>query len=109
MNSIKKTIIASLILSALNTTMLANNGNQTTAEKEIQKHLAITTTSLPKKDNMKVDVVFTTQEDGRVNFVIAKTDNEQLKKEVEDRFSKIVLKTIKPNVCYGITLNLKTL
>lgn len=109
MNSVKKTIIAGLILSTLSSSALANNGDQTTAEKEIQKHLAITNTSLSKKDNMKVDVVFTTQEDGHVNFVIAKTDNEQLKKEVEDRFSKIVLKTIKPNVCYGITLNLKTL
>jgi hypothetical protein len=89
---------------------IAGTGGEGITEKEIQKHLSFPNILLPvnKSQSNKVDVVFTTNESGKVNLVIAKTDNEHLKKEIEKNFSKLTLKTTKPNVCYGVTLKLKT-
>lgn len=110
MNTLIKTIATGVMVSFLTTNTFALNGKHTTPEKEIQKHLAFPNVLVPvsKTESTKVEVLFTTQEDGQVNFVIAKTYNEQLKKEIEKNFAKLVLKSIKPNVCYGVTLNLKT-
>jgi hypothetical protein len=99
------TVFASLTLNSM-----AVTGGEGTTEKEIQKHLSFPNILMPvnKTQSNKVDVVFTTNENGQVNLVIAKTENKDLKKEIEKNFSKLVLKTTKPNVCYGVTLNLKT-
>lgn len=104
-----KLMIATVFVSLTINSMAVTWGEGTT-EKEIQKHLSFPNILMPvnKTQSNKVDVVFTTNENGRVNLVIAKTDNADLKKEIEKNFSKLVLKTTKPNVCYGVTLNLKT-
>lgn len=104
-----KLMIAAVFVS-LTLTGLAGTGGDGTTEKEIQKHLSFPNILLPinKTQCNKIDVVFTTNENGQVNLVIAKTENESLKKEIEKNFSKLVLKTTKPNVCYGVTLKLKT-
>jgi hypothetical protein len=104
-----KLMIATVFVS-LTLNGFAGTGGEGTTEKEIQKHLSFPNILLPvnKSHSNKVDVVFTTNESGKVNLVIAKTENESLKKEIEKNFSKLVLKTTKPNVCYGVTLKLKT-
>lgn len=84
-----------------------NNGGQMEAvkvsvQKEIQAgiHLAI-------EKSEKVDVLFTTDENGKVNLAIAKTGNETLKKAIEANFMKLSLSGLVPDNCYSITLNLK--
>jgi hypothetical protein len=52
-------------------------------------------------------VVFTTDEKGKVNFVLAKTENEILKKQIEKQFSEMILTKIKSNVAYSIVFNIK--
>lgn len=105
-----KIVATSIITCTMSINTFALNNKHTTPEKEIQKHLAFPNVLMPlsKTESTKVEVLFTVQEDGQVNFVLAKTNNEQLKKGIEKNFAKLVLKTIKPNVCYGVTLNLKT-
>jgi hypothetical protein len=56
-----------------------------------------------------VEVVFTTSENGKVNFVLAKTDNSILKKQIEKQFSELTLSKIKSNVAYSIVFNIKTI
>jgi len=59
-----------------------------------------------KKDSAeKVKVLFTTDSAGRVNFAIAQSTNERLKREVEKRFSGLILKGLPQNVVHGVTLS----
>ncbi len=94
-----------------NTTMNANNGTGETTESQIQKQLSIQplTTVTPKNTDVKIEVLFTTNEKGEVDMAIAKTQDTELKNAIEKGFMKLMLKNTKPNVCYGITIKLKTL
>jgi hypothetical protein len=56
-----------------------------------------------------VEVLFTTNESGHVNFALAKTQNEELKKEVEKQFYKLYLPKLKQDVVHSVVLNFKTL
>jgi hypothetical protein len=60
---------------------------------------------LPKK----VEVLFTTDKSGKVNFVLAKTENQLLKKEIEDEFSKLSLSKVCAEVVHSVVLNFQTL
>ncbi len=57
----------------------------------------------------KVNVVFTVNEAGQVNLVIANTENPSLKKDIEEQFLKLSLKQLKANNAYSIQFNFKTL
>lgn len=57
--------------------------------------------------NEKVEVLFTTAANGKVDVVIAKTENKDLQKTVESGFSRLRFDNIKPGDCYSVTLNLK--
>lgn len=57
----------------------------------------------------KVNVVFTVDEAGQVNLVIANTENQDLKKAIEGQFQKLSLKQLKANNAYSIQFNFKTL
>lgn len=101
-------ITAIVILNSLFVAPLkANNGAEASTEKQIQKQLNVNCTGLNAEEQTKVDVIFTTNEEGKVNLVIAKTENNEIRKEIEKNFSKLVLSKVKPNVCYGVTLNIK--
>lgn len=89
----------------------ANNGgtvmNET--EKTIREHVTFPNLILPIEKNEKVEVVFTTTESGKVNFVLAKTSNEILKKEIEKKFLSLTLSKLKANVAHSIVFNFKTI
>lgn len=61
-----------------------------------------------KVESRKVEVLFTTDSTGSVNFVLAKIDDEDLKKEIEKQFSKLKLPKLKHEVVYSVILNFRT-
>lgn len=79
----------------------------TETQKEIKHHVSFPNIILPLNKTEKVEVVFTTAENGKVNFVLAKTDNDVLKKQIEKQFAEMTLTKIKSNVAYSIVFNIK--
>lgn len=59
-------------------------------------------------ENVKVEVLFTTNVNGKVNFVFAKTENMELKKEIENQFLQLNFKDLKSEVVNSVTLSFKT-
>ena len=57
--------------------------------------------------DVKVEVLFTTDKNGDVNFAFAKTTNQQLKEEIEKQFSAMKLPQLKANVAHSVMLNFK--
>lgn len=53
----------------------------------------------------KIEVLFTTDTTGKVNFVLAKTRDEVLKQEIENQFSKLYLNKLKQNTVHSVVLN----
>jgi hypothetical protein len=93
-----------------------SNGNEnlTTGEsgiietqRSIKQHISFPNIILPFNKTEKVEVVFTTAENGKVNFVVAKTENDLLKKQIEKQFAEMILTKIKSNVAYSIIFNIK--
>jgi len=115
MNKINGRIIkaAALIVLSLGSILLkANGGNEAAIEtgKTIKEHVRFPKLILPvQQQNQKVEVIFTTSENGKVNFVLAKTDNANMKSEIEKQFSQLTLNKLKANVAYSIVLNIKTI
>jgi hypothetical protein len=107
---IKATALVVLTLGSF--LLQANNGSDVSVEtgKTIREHIKFPKFILPvQHQEQKVEVVFTTSENGNVNFVLAKTDNKDVKAEIEKQFSKLNLNKLKANVAYSIVLNFKTI
>lgn len=108
---IKATALVALTLGSF--FLHANNGGKegsVETEKTIKEHVKFPKLILPvQEQHQKVEVIFTTAENGNVNFVLAKTDNKEVKAEIEKQFSKLTLNKLKANVAYSIVLNFKTI
>jgi hypothetical protein len=104
-NKIKITALLAATLFLSSFSKASDIGTETS--KQIQEHLFFPNIIIQANQTNKVEVLFTTDNDGKVNFVLAKTENKDLKKEIEKHFSNLTLKDIKPNVCHAITLKLK--
>ena len=98
-------VLVSSFASASNLT--TGNEGVIETEKTIKRHMSFPNVIWVKNSSEKVEVVFTTNEKGKVNFVIAKTANEILKSEIEKQFSELTLLKIKSNVAYSIVFNIK--
>lgn len=89
------------------TSSFANEGTDSKSalnahvQQELRAHL-----SIKIERSEKVNVVFTTDETGKVNLVIASTKDPELKKAIESKFLQLQFKQLKADVAYGITLNL---
>lgn len=105
LSSILTFVLASSFVNATN----FSTGNESIieTEKTIKKHINFPNIIFTKSTSEKVEVVFTTNEKGKVNFVIAKTKNQRLKTEVEKQFLELTLAKIKSNVAYSIVFNIK--
>jgi hypothetical protein len=57
----------------------------------------------------KVEVLFTTDKAGNVNFVLAKTNDLKLKQEIEKQFLTLHLEKVKQDVVHSVVLNFKTI
>jgi hypothetical protein len=107
---LKASLVVALTLGSF--LVKATNGNEAAieTEKTIKEHVKFPKLILPvKQQNQKVEVVFTTSENGSVNFVIAKTDDKDVKAEIEKQFSQLNLNKLKANVAYSVVLNFKTI
>lgn len=89
----------------------AGTGNEVVneTEKTIKEHVKFPKLIVPTQQNEKVEIIFMTSENGKVNFVLAKTSNEALKKELEKQFAGLTLSKLKANVAHSIVFNFKTL
>lgn len=79
------------------------------ATKTIKEHVKFPNLLMSYSREEKVNVVFTVNDEGHVNLVIANTTNDILKKSIETQFSKLVLKQLKANNVYSIQFNFKTI
>ena len=106
---VKATAVLALTLSAF--LIKAKNGNEVAeeTEKTIKQHVKFPQFILPVQKSEKVEIVFTTGVNGKVDFVLAKTQNEILKKELEKQFLGLTLNKLKSNVAYSIVFNFKTI
>lgn len=77
-------------------------------EKTIKDYFKFPQIFIPVNESQKVEVLFTTNENGNVDFVLARTDDKNLRAEIEKQFSKLNLIKLKSNVVHSITLNIKT-
>ena len=71
-------------------------------------HILMPNLAKTKLESVKVEVLFTTNQKGEVNFVLAKTDQVELKKEIENQFLKLSFKNIKCDIVNSVTLTIKT-
>ncbi len=78
-------------------------------ETAIKQQVKFPSLILPTAKTEKVEVVFTTAANGKVDFVLAKTQNDILKKELEKQFLGLTLNKLKANVAYSIVFNFKTI
>lgn len=86
-----------------NTTIEINSIN------EIKNHLTFPKFIQETNHTEEVKVVFTVTETGKVNLVIANTNNTVLKQSIELQFMKLTLNHLKANHVYGIQFNFKTI
>lgn len=103
MKTIKTFILLSTAFLSLN--MSANNTAEE-AQKEIREKIHMDQ-SVCGSEN-KVEILFTTDEKGTVNFALAKTTNETLKKEIEKQFQTLHFNQLKKDAVNSVTLNFKT-
>ena len=71
--------------------------------------LLLTAFTVKPSTNLGLEVLFTTNLLGQVDFDLAKTINENLKSEIEKQFLKLNLTKLKSDVVHSVTLNIKTL
>ena len=62
-----------------------------------------------KINSQKVEVLFSTSKDGKVNFVFARTTNADLRAEIEKQFYALRLSALKENVVHSVVLNFRTI
>lgn len=81
------------------------------AEKTIRNYFRFPQVLLPHGEchGSKVQVLFTTDKSGKVNFVLAKTKDQVLKNEIERQFMNLHLQKLSQDVVHSVTLNFRTL
>jgi hypothetical protein len=91
----------------------ARNNNSET-RKTIHDYFKFPGVLMPHQDAkvhtvQKVEVLFTTDRNGKVNFVLAKTADRQLKAEIEKQFSALFLTKVKEDVVHSVVLNFRSI
>ena len=86
----------------------------TETEKTIKDYFKFPQILMPHKESKmtqsnKVEVLFTTDKNGKVNFVLAKTYDQELKSEIEKQFFTLHLSKLKQDVVHSVVLNFKTM
>lgn len=79
------------------------------ASRIIREHVKFPELLIPAGTEEKVNVVFTVNEAGHVNLVVANTDNRALRRSIEEQFATLSLRQLKANHAYSIQFNFKTL
>lgn len=115
-NLTKIILITGLILTtlvAVSNTTPSSSAVPAETEKTIRNYFKFPQVLLPhyesKTTSNRVEVLFTTDKTGKVNFVMAKTIDKELKLEIEKQFSNLQLSKLKQNVVHSVVLNFRTL
>lgn len=117
-NHFKKTIILGVL--ALTSWVTKAETTPTTKtfcsqlQKNIREHIKLSPQvimlSQPlHKNEYRVEILFTTNQTGQVNFALAKTSNSKLKTEIEKQFMTLKIASLKNDVVHSVILNFKTL
>jgi len=101
---ITKTFFGALAVLSLN--IKASTSPDINSQKEFIQHSVKFPESCDAK-NQKVEVLFTTNETGKVNFVLAKTDDKNLKQNLEKQFYNMRFTGMKQNVVNSVVLSFK--
>ncbi len=106
---LKALLVMGLTLSSL--TAKPNTGTNETVMIETEKIIkeSVKFPAICLTSNQKVEILFTTDQKGDVNFVLAKTENTILKKEIEKQFTGMHLSKLKQDVVHSVVLNFKTI
>jgi hypothetical protein len=105
--SIKGAIIAGLILFSLTAKPVTANIHPSGAvQKTIQEGIK---SPAGAPGNQKIEVLFTTNENGNVNFVLAKTKDAGLRQEIEKQFYNMHFTGLHSNVVNSVVLNFKSI
>lgn len=105
----KKTFIKGIMIAGL--TLIAFTakptgpltGTYATIEKTIKESLIFSASV----SEQKVEILFSTDQNGKVNFVLAKTNDADLKNKIEKQFYALHFKTLKQDAINSVTLNFK--
>lgn len=97
----------------------ASNGfnegpKKTETEKTIQHYFKFPQILMPqlaptKNEVVKVEVLYTTNAKGEVTFALAKTENQELKKEIESQFLKLKIKQVQTEVVNSVILQFRSI
>lgn len=107
----KMVLVAGLVITALNVkpnTVSGLSPDAIETEKTIKDYFKFPQIIVPVNESQKVEVLFTTNLNGKVDFVLAKTEDQNLKMEIEKQFLKLNLTKLKSDVVHSVTLNIKT-
>ena len=113
--SLKKSIafLAVGILFSLNTSAKVEGTPKTVvvedSNKTIKEQIKFPNLCMDFNKEEKVNVVFTVNETGNINLVVANTTNDKLKKSIETQFAKLKLSNLKANNAYSVVFNFKTI
>lgn len=75
------------------------------AQKEIQHHILLPANGV--SENQKIEVLFTLDKRGKVDFVLAKTSDAHLKNSIEKQFLNLILPGLNTEVVNSVILNIK--
>lgn len=117
LNFIKMSLFVALVFTSvigLSNTSPASGTVTSETERTIRSYFKFPQVLLPHYETKmaqenKVEVLFTTDKNGKVNFVLAKTSDPELKGEIEKQFSGLQLNKLKQNVVHSVILNFRTL
>ncbi len=109
MNTTNKIQKALLVMGLFFSALIAKPNTTDLTLIETEKTIKESVKFTNKNYNQKVEILFTTDKKGDVNFVLAKTENTNLKKEIEKQFFGMHLSKLKQDVVHSIILNFKTI
>ncbi|MBI3233825.1 MAG: hypothetical protein HYZ42_07250 [Bacteroidetes bacterium] len=108
-------LMFSTVIALSNNTPAKEKGTpENGTEKTIRDFLKFPQVLIPTSQGIinapqKVEVLFTTDKSGTVNFVLAKTNNISLKAEIEKQFMALHFNNLKSEVVISVTLSFKTI
>lgn len=119
-NQISKTIFfgvlmfSTLLALSNNTPANEKKSKHATEVKTIRDFIKFPQVLIPRNNglqntNQKVEVLFSTDKTGTVDFVLAKTNDNTLKNEIEKQFKARRFSTLKSEVIHSVVLNFKTI
>lgn len=105
LNIIKISLLAGLVFSALlvrSNTEPSAKGVPVETAKTIRKYFKFPQVLIPQlhssSEVKKVEVLFSTDQSGKVTYVAAKTEDQNLKREIEKQFMSLHLEGLKDSV-----------